>query len=99
MLQLGAFFGPTFATIQDLVPRAVTSTIIAFAIMPINIVGMGLGITLTGIAIDALIERGFEQPRTLVLATLQVFFFISMPCFLYAGLRYQQDREALCKDH
>ena len=99
MLQIGAFFGPTFATIQDLVPTAVRSTIIAFAIMAMNIVGMGLGITVTGIAIDALIERGFEQPYTVVLATLQVFSFISMPCFLYAGLRYQQDREALCKDH
>jgi MFS family permease len=99
MLQIGAFFGPTFATIQDLVPTAVRSTIIAFAIMAMNVVGMGLGITLTGIAIDALIERGFEQPYTIVLATLQVFSFISMPCFLYAGLRYQQDREALCKDH
>ncbi|MDE0840838.1 MAG: hypothetical protein OSA42_01470 [Porticoccaceae bacterium] len=98
VFQLGAFFSPTFATIQELVPPAVRSTIIAFAIMAMNIVGMGLGVTLTGVAIDALIAKGIDQPYSVVLVTLQVFFFVSTPCFLYAGLRYQQDRDKLRKD-
>lgn len=95
MFQLGSFYGPTFATIQELVPPQVRSTVIAFAIMSMNIVGMGLGITLTGVAIDALIAQGVEQPYSVTLFTLSIISFASMPCFLYAGLRYKRDLAVL----
>jgi MFS family permease len=98
MFQLGSFYGPTFATIQELVPPQVRSTVIAFAIMSMNIVGMGLGITLTGVAIDALIAQGVEQPYSVTLFTLSIISFASMPCFLYAGLHYKRDR-AILQNH
>ena len=93
--QLGAFYGPTFSTIQELVPPTIRSTIVAFCLLLVNLVGIGLGVTLAGVAIDFMIAQGVDQPYSKVLLTFTLISFLAMPCFLLAGLRYERDRARL----
>ena len=43
MFQLGAFFGPFFASIQGLIPPEIRSTVVAFSIFLMNVIGIGIG--------------------------------------------------------
>jgi hypothetical protein len=95
MFQIGAFFGPFFASIQGLIPPEVRSTVIAFSIFLMNVIGIGIGITLAGLSIDLMISYGIEEPYSLTLIGFSLFSFLAMPCFLFAGLRYNRDREKL----
>ena len=95
MFQIGSFFGPFFASIQGLIPPEVRSTVIAFSILLMNVIGMGIGITVTGISVDLMISYGINEPYSLTLICFTLFSFIAMPCFLFAGLRYNHDREKL----
>ena len=95
MFQIGSFFGPFFASIQGLIPPEVRSTVIAFSILLMNVIGMGIGITATGISVDLMISYGVNEPYSLTLICFTLFSFIAMPCFLFAGLRYNHDREKL----
>ena len=96
MFQIGAFFGPFFASVQGLIPPEVRSTVIAFSILLMNVIGLGIGITLTGVAIDFMTAYGVEEPYSVTLLWFTVCsLFLAMPCFLFAGLRYKQDQERL----
>ena len=93
--QLGLFFGPTFATVQDLVPPRIRASVVAFYILLLNLIGLGIGNTVGGIAIDALIEAGHEQPYTMTLLVFTAISATAVPCFWYAGRRYASDRARL----
>ena len=43
--QLGCFYGPTFSTVQELVPPQIRGTLVAFYILSLNFVGLGIGVT------------------------------------------------------
>jgi MFS family permease len=93
--QLGTFYGPTFATVQELVSPKIRASMVAFYLLMLNFVGLGVGITFGGILVDALAERGVSEPYT---KTLLVFTFLSasaIPCFWFAGRRYQADKARL----
>ncbi|MCZ6888097.1 MAG: MFS transporter [Gammaproteobacteria bacterium] len=93
--QLGSFYGPTFSTVQELVPPTVRATIVAFYLLALNLVGVGIGITFAGIAVDWLIDAGVEEPYTVVLIGFTVISFSCIPLFFFAGRRYDRDRERL----
>jgi MFS family permease len=93
--QVGCFYGPTFSAVQELVPPQIRATVVAFYILTLNFVGLGIGITAGGYLIDYLAARSVESPYTW---TLLAFTFLSMlciPCFYVAGRRFQMDRERL----
>ena len=93
--QLGTFYGPTFSTVQELVPPQIRASVVAFYILLLNFVGLGVGITGGGYLIDALMARGVAEPYT---ATLLVFTTLSataIPCFWIAGRRFAADRRRL----
>ena len=52
LLRLGAFYGPTFSTVQELVPPQIRATVVAFYILMLNLIGLGVGITAGGWLID-----------------------------------------------
>ena len=56
--QLGCFYGPTFATVQELVPPQIRGTVVAFYILSLNFFGLGLGVTGGGIMVDWMIAQG-----------------------------------------
>ena len=93
--QLGSFFGPTFSTVQELVPPEIRATVVAFYILSLNLIGLGLGITLGGISVDIMRAANVAEPYTWMLLIFTLLSAAAIPLFWLAGRRYQQDREAL----
>jgi len=92
---LGAFYGPTFSTVQELVPPNIRATVVAFYILMLNLIGLGFGITAGGWAIDVMIARGVAQPYTWTLFAFTVLSQSAAPLFFLAGRRFRGDRERL----
>jgi len=97
--QLGAFYGPTFASVQELVPPQIRATVVAFYILMLNLVGLGFGITAGGICIDWMLEAGVAQPYTWTLVVFTVISLLAMPLFFLAGRRFTADRDRLFALH
>ena len=93
--QWGCIYGPIYSSVQELVPKNIRAIIVAFYLLVINIVGMGFGITASGIMIDYLMIQGYEQPYSLTLLIFQILSALSLPAFYFAGKRYVEDREQL----
>ena len=95
--QLGCFYGPTFSTVQEMVPSQIRATIVAFYILGLNLIGLGIGITLGGLSIDLVRDSGIENPYTVILIAFTVLSMTAIPCFYFAGKRYNRDMEAIQK--
>ncbi|MDH3640904.1 MAG: MFS transporter [Gammaproteobacteria bacterium] len=93
--QLGCFYGPTFSTVQELVPPQIRATVVAFYILLLNFVGVGIGITAGGIFIDWLIGMNVAQPYTWTLLVFTCISLSAIPLFYIAGRRYTKDREQM----
>lgn len=93
--QLGCFYGPTFATVQELVPPQIRGTVVAFYILSLNFFGLGLGVTGGGIVVDLMIAKGIAEPYTLTLLVFTALSLIAIPLFYFAGRRFERDRDAL----
>ena len=93
--QLGCFYGPTFATVQELVPPQIRGTVVAFYILSLNFFGLGLGVTGGGIVVDWMIAEGIAEPYTTTLLAFTALSLIAIPLFYFAGRRFERDREAL----
>jgi len=96
--QLGTFYGPTFATVQELVPPQIRATVVAFYILLLNFIGLGIGITGGGYLIDALIADGASEPFTKTLLVFTTLSAAAIPCFWVAGKRFARDRERLFEE-
>lgn len=83
--QLGVFYGPTFSAVQELCPPAVRATVVAFYIMSLNVVGLGVGITGSGVMVDALIAQGVEQPYSWTLFAFTCLSALAIPCYFAAA--------------
>jgi MFS family permease len=92
---LGAFYGPTFSTVQELAPPHMRATVVAFYILLLNLIGLGAGITLGGVLIDVLAARGVAQPYTWTLVAFTVLSFLAIPLMWLAGRRFHEDRARL----
>ena len=93
--QLGCFYGPTFSTVQELVPGNVRATIVAFYLLLLNLVGVGLGVTLAGVAIDWMMTSGIAEPYTKALLGFTCISLLAIPLFFLAGKRFEKDRSRL----
>jgi MFS family permease len=93
--QLGCFYGPTFSTVQELVPPRIRGTVVAFYILSLNFVGLGIGVTAGGVVIDYMKNIGVAEPYTWTLLTFTCLSLIAIPLFYFAGRRFDRDREAL----
>lgn len=93
--QLGCFYGPTFSTVQELVPPQIRATVVAFYILTLNLIGLGIGITAGGYLIDHLMAIGVAEPYTWTLVVFTVLSAFSIPLFYLAGRRFSVDRARL----
>lgn len=93
--QLGCFYGPTFATVQELVPQQIRATVVAFYLLALNFFGLGIGITGGGIMADVLTARGVAEPYTVTLVCFTLVSALSIPCYWYAGRHFFSDRKRL----
>jgi len=96
--QLGCFYGPTFSTVQELVPPQIRATVVALYILLLNLVGLGFGITLGGVAIDALAASGVTEPYTWTLLIFTLLSLLAIPLFFLAGRRFQSDRQRIFRE-
>ena len=93
--QLGCFYGPTFATVQELAPPRIRGTAVAFCILMIQLFGVGIGVSVAGFVIDLLQEANVSSPYTRTLLGFTLVSMASIPMFFYAGRRFHRDRAAL----
>jgi MFS transporter, Spinster family, sphingosine-1-phosphate transporter len=93
--QLGSFYGPTFSSVQELVPPQIRSTVVAFYLLVLNLIGLGLGITLSGIFIDYLMAEGIAEPYTKTLLVFTALSATAIPLLYWAAIRFHKDRDRL----
>ena len=94
-LQLGLFYGPTFSTVQELVPARIRATVVAFYILTLNLIGLGIGITGGGIMADYLIAQGSTEPYSITLLGFTFLSMLAIPLMYIAGKRFHSDRARL----
>ncbi|MEM7015941.1 MAG: MFS transporter [Pseudomonadota bacterium] len=93
--QLGCFYGPTFSTVQELVPGKVRATVVAFYLLLLNLIGVGLGVTLAGVAIDWMMADGVSEPYTKALLGFTAISLLAIPLFYLGGRWFERDKEKL----
>jgi MFS family permease len=90
-----AFYGPIFATVQELSPAKARGTVTAFFIFGLNVIGIGIGTTFAGWTIDAFRTAGVVEPYTWTGLVFGTFGLLALPAFFYAGKRFNEDRKRL----
>lgn len=93
--QLGIFYGPTFSTIQELAPDNIRSTAVAFYLLTLNFIGLGVGITASGYMIDMMMEMGTPEPYTKVLVMFSLLSALAIPLFYLSGKHFKRDKALL----
>ncbi len=93
--QVGCFYGPVFATVQELTPPRIRGTMMAFVILSIQLFGVAIGVSSAGVVIDWLISANIEEPYTVALLVFTLISLASVPMFWLAGHRFERDRNAL----
>lgn len=93
--QLGCFYGPTFSTVQELVPPQIRATVVAFYILLLNMAGVAIGVSVAGVYVDWLIAVEHPTPYTTALLWFTVISCSAIPLFFFAGRRYERDKRAL----
>ncbi len=92
---VGSFYGPTFSTVQELSPAKVRSTIVAFYLLMLNLIGVGLGVTIGGFTIEWMKAQNIGQPYTWTLFTFTLVSLLAIPLFFAAGRLFHRDRARL----
>ncbi len=93
--QLGCFFGPTFSTVQELVPENIKATVVSFYILTLNLIGLTIGSLGGGLCADILRSSGYAEPYTVMLVIFSIISVISIPCYYLAGKKYKADKLTL----
>ena len=92
---LCAYYGPSVSTIQELSPASARATVIAFNLLCLNAIGLGIGITGTGLLIDMFRNAGSAEPYTHAALTMSVVSLLALPAFFMAGRWYHRDKARL----
>jgi MFS transporter, Spinster family, sphingosine-1-phosphate transporter len=92
---LCAFYGPSISTVQELSPPSARATLIAFNILCLNVIGLGIGITGTGWLIDVFRTAGDAQPYTSAALTMSLVSMLALPAFFLAGRWFHRDKVRL----
>ena len=93
--QLGCFFGPTFSTVQELVPENIKATVVSFYILTLNLIGLTIGSLVGGILADLMEAANYQEPYTVMLVIFSIISIISIPCYYLAGKKYHEDKNRL----
>lgn len=89
---LCAFYGPSVSTIQELSPPSSRATVVAFNILCVNAIGLGIGITATGALIDVFRSAGDPQPYSSAALTMSLVSMLALPAFYLAGHWFHRDK-------
>lgn len=89
---LCAYYGPAVSTIQELSPPSSRATVVAFNILCVNAIGLGIGITATGALIDVFRAAGSAQPYSSAALTMSLVSMLALPAFFLAGHWFHRDK-------
>jgi MFS transporter, Spinster family, sphingosine-1-phosphate transporter len=92
---LCAFYGPWISTVQELAPSSARATVVAFNILCLNAVGLGIGITGTGWLIDLFRTAGDPQPYSHAALIMSLVGTLAIPAFFFAGRWFHADKARL----
>lgn len=92
IFQLGTLYGPVLGTVQELMPERVRATAVAMFVMAVNVIGLGISVTVGGILIDTFTAMGRERPITDMMIVLNVVSLLAIPCLWIAASNYKKDR-------
>ena len=92
------FYGPVLATVQDLVPVRIRSTMVAVLLFSLNIFGVAPGSLLAGKLADHFKVLGYAQPVTWALFLVGLVNLAAVPLFLLAARRYERDLARLRRE-
>ena len=96
--QLGCFYGPTFSTVQELVPPKIRATVVAFYILCLNLIGLTFGSLGGGIFTDVLRSFDVAEPYTIMLVSFSLIAGLAIPCYYFGGKIYESDRKRLLEE-
>ncbi len=94
-LHLGMFYGPGFASVQELTPEPIRAVMIGTFLLMINLFGVAVGATGAGRMVDVLIAQGHEAPYTVTLLTFMVISSLAVPMFYICHRTYEADKKKL----
>ena len=77
------FLGPTFSTVQELVPPKIRATVVAFYILCLNLIGLTFGSLGGGIFTDLLRSFDVAEPYTIMLVTFSLIAGLAIPLLLF----------------
>jgi hypothetical protein len=63
--------------------------------MMISVIGIGFGVTFTGVLVDWLLANNIDSPYTKSLLFCTGISFLTIPLFFFAGRNFDRDRQAL----
>jgi MFS family permease len=92
---LCAFYGPWISTVQELAPPSARATVVAFNILCVNAIGLGIGITGTGWLIDLFRTAGDPQPYSHAALIMSLVGTLAIPAFFLAGRWFHGDKARL----
>lgn len=92
IFQLGTLYGPVVGTVQELTPDRVRATAVAMFVMAVNVIGLGVSVTVGGYLIDWFEAMGRPRPITDMMIILNVVSLLAIPCFWIAARNYAKDR-------
>lgn len=87
---LGTLYGPTFSTVQELAPDKAKATAVAFYILLLNLIGLGVGTLIMGLMADALVAAEYDKPYTIALTVLTIASGLSIITFYLAHVHYRR---------
>jgi MFS family permease len=80
-------YGPLFASLQDLAPSRLRSTLVAAMIMGMTLVGTSCGNLLVGLLADRFHVAMLAQPLTWAAACTMLPWLLAVPCLFGAAGR------------
>lgn len=92
IFQLGTLYGPVVGTVQELMPDRVRATAVAMFVMAVNVIGLGISVTVGGVLIDWFTAMGRERPITDMMLVLNIVSLLAIPCLWIAARNYKKDR-------
>jgi MFS family permease len=87
--------GPTFASVQDLVPIRIRSTSVGMLILGHNLLGVAPGAFVAGFLCDAFRDAGWQQPMTYGIFFTRIVGLLAVPMFFVAARSYGPDLDRL----
>ncbi|MGC6512284.1 MAG: MFS transporter [Parvibaculales bacterium] len=94
---LGLFYGPSYATVQELAPEPIRAMMIGSFILTMNLLGVAVGATGAGIMADTLMAQGHAAPYSVTLLTFTLLSAFAIPMFYMCSRTYEADKHEIGK--